>query len=169
MRSGRTGLWTKGIAGIRWSFTPTDQPLRRPLVSNPPGDRSTSTLAPASPYSYSAGQADRTVSVDHFNVATGTTPLTVRFKSGASVQLVLHTVDALRQFPRADGLDGTPRAYTGAVEVPRPVWLTLLQQPEEVRTFLMGTLGGRLFTTTDVQVTDRTMRIGVLGLTLGAR
>ncbi|MGP3683205.1 hypothetical protein ACTVZO_00530 [Streptomyces sp. IBSNAI002] len=168
LQDGRTGFWTKDLAASSWTFVPTDQPLQRPLMANPPEDRSSDTLAPAAP-SYAGAEADYVADVDGFHVASGATPLTVRFASGASLELVLHTVDALRQIPRAAGLDETPRAYTGAVEIPPTTRLTLEQQPSDVRAFVARELGTRRFTTTDVVVTRQTMRIAALDLSLDAR
>ncbi|MFF4704724.1 hypothetical protein ACWC4D_41425 [Streptomyces sp. NPDC001288] len=169
VKDGVTGLWRKGVRAPEWSFLSTGDPLQRPLLDNSPEDRSADTLAPPSPFSYAGSGEKYSAEVSGFQTSTGATPLDLRFHGGAALRLSLHTVDPLRQFPRADGLDGSPRAYDGALEVSRELLDSLSEQPREVRDFVTGTLGARRFTTTDVQVSTGSLRIPALGLSLFAR
>ncbi|MFJ4961813.1 hypothetical protein ACIP6P_05055 [Streptomyces sp. NPDC088729] len=169
VKDGATGLWRKEIRASAWSFTPTGQPLRGRKLDNTPEDRSTDTLAPPSPHSYAGNGDGYSAEAPGFRTATGATPLNLRFRSGATLKLTLQTVDPLRQFSRADGLDDKPRAYNGAVEVPQELLDNLSQQPPEVRDFVTDTLGARRFTTTGVDASTRSLRIAALGLNLAAR
>ena len=76
-------------------------------------------------------------------------------------ELILHSVDGLRQTPRGQGLDSDPRIYDGMIEVPPGQ-----SQDPRVRLFLEHELGGRRFTPTDTRATQRTLTIDALHVTL---
>ena len=42
----------------------------------------------------------------------------MRFPGGSGLALLLHSVDSIRQTPRAAGLDGNPRLMQGTIEAP---------------------------------------------------
>jgi len=59
-----------------------------------------------------------TLSVLNFNLACTPSQLIVRFPGGSGLALLLHSVDSIRQTPRAAGLDGNPRLMQGTIEAP---------------------------------------------------
>ncbi|MEU2242550.1 hypothetical protein ABZ572_24425 [Streptomyces sp. NPDC018338] len=163
--NGRTGYWRKALTASRWDFVETGEPLRGSLLQNAPDDRSTDTLAPASPFDYTGTQGQVTARVGAFDVAVAATPLLLR-AGGQELEVTLHTVDGLRQTVQAPGLTSQPRHFYGAVEIPQSVLDDLDAQQPELRGLIRDRLGSDRFTETEVVVTDRTMTIAALGLTL---
>ncbi|MET9215857.1 MULTISPECIES: hypothetical protein [unclassified Nocardia] len=167
---GRTGYWRKMLTDPAWSFVPTDQPLTGAALENSPISRATETLGPASPYDYlGAASQGWTAQVRSFDPAVSPTPLRVDFTDGTGVDLVLHTVDGLRQTPQQPGITGQPRVFDATIEVPQQLLATLDTQPVAVRDFVRNTLGGNRFTDTSVEVTDRALRLARWDLTLHRR
>ncbi|MFF6844865.1 hypothetical protein ACFY8X_39785 [Streptomyces tanashiensis] len=162
---GRSGFWHKALTDSGWSFTETGEPLRGRLLQNTPDDRSADTLVPASPYDYAGTRGGVTARVDAFAVAVTSTPLLLR-AGDRELTVTLHTVDGLRQSVQSPGLTSQPRVFYGTVEVPRSVLDDLDAQQPELRDLIRDRLGSARFTDTDVVVTDRTMTIARLGLTL---
>lgn len=162
---GRTGYWHKTLTATGWTFTETGQPLLGGLLQNTPDDRSADTLAPPSPYDYAGAQGELTARVTAFDVAVEDTPLLLGV-ADRSLSVTLHTVDGLRQSVQAPGLTSQPRHFYGTVEVPQSVLDDLHTQPPLLRDLVRDRLGSARFTDTDVVVTDRTMTIARLGLTL---
>ncbi|MFF7777728.1 hypothetical protein ACFZCG_25365 [Streptomyces tanashiensis] len=162
---GRTGYWHKALSAPGWDFTATGEPLRGRLLHNTPDDRSTDTLAPVSPYDYSGRQGEVTVRVDAFDVAVAGTPLTLQ-AGDRTLRVTLHTVDGLRQTRQTPGLTSQPRQFYGAIELPRSVLDDLDAQHPALSGLIRDRLGSARFTDTDVTVTDRTLTIAALGLTL---
>jgi hypothetical protein len=164
---GRTGYWTKQLTAADWGFVPTDQPLSGERLTNTADDRSVDPSVPASPYNYSGGSpAGWTAAVESFDIANSPTPLRLDFGDGVGLELVLHTVDALRQTPQSAGLTAQARHFDGTIEVPSDVLNSRAAQPGPIRDFIAGALGGRRFTDVGVDVTERDFRIDGLGLTL---
>ncbi|MFC9895971.1 hypothetical protein ACFVMC_19970 [Nocardia sp. NPDC127579] len=162
--AGHTGYWAKQLDAANWTFVPTGRPLTgTPLTgtSNP-----IDPSIPLSPYSYTGHSATGwSATVEHFDVANTPTPLRVRFADGTRLDLVLHTVDALRQTPQLPGISTQPRSFDGTLEIPREILDTLSTQPTPVRE-LVATLSGARFTDTPVVVTDTEFRIAAVDLTL---
>ncbi|MFJ5546173.1 hypothetical protein [Streptomyces sp. NPDC093225] len=162
---GFTGYWHKSLTASRWTFTATGRPLQGRLLRNTAEDRSADTLAPPSPYDYAGAQGGMTARVDAFDVAVEDTRLLLR-AGDEELRLTLHTVDGLRQSARAAGLTAQPRRFYGTVEVPQSVLDGPGAQHPLLRGLVQDLLGSARFTDTDVVVTDRTMTIARLGLTL---
>ena len=167
---GRTGYWRKMLSDPAWSFVPTDQPLAGAALQNSPANRSGETLGPPSPYDYQGASAlGWTARVRSFDQAVSATPLRIDFADGTGLDLVLHTVDGLRQTPQQPGITGQPRVFDGTVEVPQRLLDTLDAQPVAVREFVGNALGGHRFTDTSVDVTDSRFHVAMWDLTLHRR
>ncbi|MEV0295492.1 hypothetical protein [Nocardia sp. NPDC050710] len=164
---GRNGYWTKQLTAESWTFVSTDQPLAGTMLENTATDRSLDTLAAPSPYNYH-GVSTRgwSAGVRAFDVAVTPTPLRIDFGDGRQLDLILHTVDGLRQTPQRPGITSQPRHFDGTVEVPPQLLADLDTQPTVVRDFIRDILGGRRFTETSVDVTDTQFRIARLDPTL---
>ncbi|MRH92473.1 hypothetical protein GFY24_34495 [Nocardia sp. SYP-A9097] len=160
---GRNGYWTKQLAATRWSFVPTDRPLGGARLENTPDDRSVDPTVSVSPYSYAGGFAGVTASVESFDVASTPAPLRLDFADGGRLDLILHTVDALRQTPQQAGISAQPRHFDGTVEVPADVLNSLAAQPASIREYIASRLGGRRFSDTGVDVSESEFRIDALG------
>lgn len=164
---GRTGYWTKQLTGDEWRFVPTDQPLSGERLDNTADDRSADPSVPASLYGYAGrSPAGWTAAIDSFDIASSPTPLRVDFGNGVALDLILHTVDALRQTPQPAGLTGQARHFDGTIEVPADALNSVAAQPGPISDFVAGALGGRRFVDTGVDVTDHDFRIDGLGVTL---
>ncbi|MFI7664633.1 hypothetical protein [Nocardia sp. NPDC049526] len=165
--NGRSGYWTKQLTAEQWSFIPTGRPLAGQLLENTAADRTRDTLAAPSPYSYT-GRSDRgwTITIDSFDIAVTPTPLRLDFGGDVELDLILHTVDGLRQLPQQRGISDQPRHLDGTVEVPPEILNSLADQPEPIRHFITEQLGGRRFTDTDVTVTTQSFGVAGLGSVL---
>ncbi len=126
-RDGATGYWHKPIDARSWAFTHTGAALTSPIIANPPTDTSAQTLAAPSLSAYRATLPTRgpvagyVLSVREFAWAVSARTATVTAPNGVSFPVVLHTIDGLRQLPRAAGLSAEPRDMYGAIElVPGP-------------------------------------------------
>ncbi|WP_156094779.1 hypothetical protein [Nocardia lijiangensis] len=164
---GRNGFWTKQLTDEAWTFVPTDQPLVGTPLDNPPTNRSLDTLAAPSPYDYQ-GVSPRgwSAQVREFDVAATPTPLRIELNDGSGVDLILHTVDGLRQTPQRPGITSQPRHFDGTIELSPELLASLDAQSEAVRDFVRNVLGGNRFTDTAVVVTDTGFHIARLDLTL---
>ncbi|MCP2316883.1 hypothetical protein APR12_002223 [Nocardia amikacinitolerans] len=165
--SGRNGYWAKQLTADSWTFVPTDQPLVGTVLENSPTDRSLDTLVAPSPFDYE-GVATQgwSARVRTFDVAVTPTPLRIDFGDGKQLNLVLHTVDGLRQTPQLSGISSQPRHLDGTIESPPELLAGLDAQPAEVRDFVRNVLRGSRFTETSVVVTDTRFHIDRLDLTL---
>ncbi|MEV0855930.1 hypothetical protein [Nocardia fluminea] len=110
-----------------------------------------------------------TARIQSFDPAVSPTPLRIEFGDGSGLDVVLHTVDGLRQAPQLPGITGQPRFFDGTIEVPRELLASADAQPSAVRDFLRNTLGGRRFTETTVDVTDARFHLALSDLTLYRR
>ncbi|MTE15265.1 hypothetical protein [Nocardia aurantiaca] len=167
VESGRTGYWVKELTADHWDFVPTDQPLVGHLLENTAADHSVDDTVGASPYTY-AGRTSSgvTVRVDSFDLAVSPTPLRLEFADGSRLDLILHTVDGLRQTVQQSGITDQPRGFDGTLEIPADILASLPDQPAQVREFLQTTLAARHFTDTPVRVTANEFILDNLGLTL---
>jgi hypothetical protein len=100
-----------------WTFHATGLPLQGRPLRNPAADTSRIGLARGEDHRYvMRGDTARGVLRD-FNVYCSPAHLKVR-EGGRTKRYLLHTADALRQSPRARGLDDTPREQYAALEGP---------------------------------------------------
>ncbi|MEV0550927.1 hypothetical protein AB0H98_29350 [Nocardia salmonicida] len=167
---GRTGFWHKTLTDESWTFVATDQPLSGAVLENSPVNRAQETLGPVSPYDYQGVSSQGwTARIQSFDPAVSPTPLRLEFDDGIGLDIVLHTVDGLRQTPQQPGITGQPRFFDGTVEVSQELLATLDTQPPAVRDFVRNTLGGHRFTDTSVDVTDARFHLALTDLTLNRR
>ncbi|WP_405150825.1 hypothetical protein OG308_14545 [Nocardia salmonicida] len=167
---GRTGFWHKTLTDESWTFVATDQPLSGAVLENSPVNRAQETLGPVSPYDYQGVSSQGwTARIQSFDPAVSPTPLRLEFGDGSGLDIVLHTVDGLRQTPQQPGITGQPRFFDGTVEVSQELLATLDTQPPAVRDFVRNTLGGHRFTDTSVDVTDARFHLALTDLTLNRR
>ncbi|NUS43489.1 MAG: hypothetical protein HOQ24_07370 [Mycobacteriaceae bacterium] len=117
--SGRNGFWHKPIdPRARWAFTPTDEPLRAPLLDNPARDTSATTLAPLSGIGYDyRDPAGWTLSARDFDYASDT--MALRLCSARRVCATVHgeLAPTLRVGRQPDGLSEIPRDYQGILSI----------------------------------------------------
>ena len=118
VRDGRVGYWHKDVAAARWLFTATGGPLPGTELANPADDSSGRDLAVSEDRRYTGLAGKDRITVPSFNAYCTPTPVRVRLGTGERFTLRLHTVDNIRQFTRARGLDATPRMFNGTLEVP---------------------------------------------------
>ncbi|WP_194820359.1 hypothetical protein [Nocardia sp. XZ_19_385] len=162
--AGRTGYWTKQLTANEWTFVATDQPLSGTRLPN--GSAPVDPSIPPSAYSYTGKSATGwTASIEHFDVANTPTPLRMTFGDGTQLDLILHTVDGLRQTPQLPGITTQPRHFDGTIEVPQDILASLSRQPAPIRD-LINALADSRFTDTAVVVTETEFRVGVLNLAL---
>ncbi|MFE7799327.1 hypothetical protein [Nocardia sp. NPDC057440] len=164
---GRNGYWTKQLTDESWTFFGTDQPLAGTVLENSPADHSLDTLAAPSPYDYDGISAQGwRAQVHTFDVAVTPTPLRIDFGDGKQLDLILHTVDGLRQMPQRPGISSQPRYFDGTIELSAELLAGLDAQPAVVREFIRNVLGGNRFTETSVDVTATRFHIALVDLTL---
>jgi hypothetical protein len=165
---GRTGYWEKDIiktSSAAWRFHRTGLPLSARRLDNPQRDTTRVGLGAASGVRF-AGRADgMKVAVEGYDVHC--TPSTLKLTAaGKSVDLVLHSVDALRGTVQSHALDADPRGQSGNVEVPRAVLAHLADQPAAIRAFITTTLKARRFTDVSLSVTRSALDVAELHWTL---
>ncbi|AZA09713.1 hypothetical protein [Corynebacterium pseudopelargi] len=170
---GRTGYWHKQLFDANWSFTPTDAPLEAALLENSPSDRSSDTLAPPSPYSYS-GELSPGVQLDIDAFSYASPKREVQLRIGQRVYpLILHTVDgrlgtalSMRMLPgegefgaRPAGLvEAVPRNYAAAFEVPDTTKAAAAHDLE-LQAFLANYLAGEQFHQVYLKVVPSQMEV----------
>ncbi|MFE3445091.1 hypothetical protein ACFXNW_18830 [Nocardia sp. NPDC059180] len=165
---GRNGYWVKQLIDESWTFVHTDQPLGGTRLENPPTDRSLDTLAAPSPYNYAGvSRHGWSARIDTFDVAVTPTPLRILFDDGNQLDLILHTVDGLRQTPQQPGISDQPRGFDGTIELPAATLADLDGQPTAVRDFIRDLLGAHRFTSTSIEVTSTGFHMAQLDLTMG--
>ena len=149
-RRGRAGWWEKGIAERRWRFIRGGVP--------PAGRRLPLRPAPrpfaADDRRYAGTIGGAPAEIVDFNPECSPAKLRVQVAPGATLDLILHSSDGLRQETRARGLDDTPREYNGAVEVP----LELRALDPRLRAWVDTHLGGRRITTAPIAATQTRIR-----------
>ncbi len=155
---GRAGYWEKSINGSAWRFVEDRRVGVGTELKNPQADRSGAALAPADADVWVRGDGGGFGAfVPQFSSACSPSSLRIRPNDGGRpVNLVLHTVDALRQEPRGEGLDGNPRPQLATIEVPPTV-------SSADRARLPGGLGSRRFTTFDLSATAKSFTLPGLG------
>jgi hypothetical protein len=156
--AGMRGFWEKALTDRSWHFARTGETLGARAVRN--GGRA--PLGPSADRRY-AGDA---VSVPDFDLACSPARLDVRLAGGRRLALTLHTVDAIRQTPRAAGLDSNPRLVQGTIEAPPSV---LTSTDPAVKAFVAQYLTGGRFTQAPIEATMGSLVFKDQGWTLSAR
>ncbi|HYF26846.1 MAG TPA: hypothetical protein VD931_13980, partial [Baekduia sp.] len=157
-RRGRAGWWEKPLAAparAAWRFVATGgAPSGRPLSwrGRPPGAPAPEALR------YAGTIAGAPAEVRDLHPECSPATLRVHVAPDLPLDLVLHTSDGLRQETRAAGLDGTPREYNGALEIPAGVFATLGERDPRLRAWVAEHLGGRRISTAPVAVTRTRLR-----------
>jgi hypothetical protein len=140
--AGYRGFWEKPITAPAWRFVSTGQTLGHAFRIRRPAP-----LGPSANRRY-AGDG---ITVPDFNLACSPARLEVRLSgSTRRLALALHTVDAIRQSPRAAGLDGNPRLVQGMIEAPPSV---LASTDAAVHAFVAHYLTGGRFTSAPIEAT----------------
>jgi len=121
LRGGHVGFWHKDVRARSWGFTATGGGLVGTVLPNPPGDASKRSLAASGDRAYAGRVGGARISVTDFNPYCTPAAVRVRLPGGERLNLLLHTVDNIRQSPRARGLDDIPRFYNGMLEIPSRV------------------------------------------------
>jgi hypothetical protein len=161
--AGPGGFWEKALTARSWRFVRTGQTLGRPL---PARGRARARLAPSTDRPFAMASPRLEVVVPDFNLACSPARLHVRLAAGERVALTLHSVDAIRQTPRAAGLDGEPRLVQGTIEAPASV---LGSADPAVRAFAARYLTGGRFTDAPIDATSGALVFKDQGWTLRAR
>jgi hypothetical protein len=156
IRHGHTGYWQRDIASparAGWRFVRTDLPLAGRRIRNPARNTSARNLGESEDAPYSMRPGGLTGRIANFNVYCSPARLKMRIDRDSAARLTLHTVDAIRQTPRARGLDSDPRLIQGTVEAgPR----VLRSRDPDVRAFAARYLEGR-FTDARIDATKRVL------------
>jgi hypothetical protein len=144
-----TGVWEKALTDTTWRFVATGLALRGHPVSR--SGQPARFLADDRRFRGTIGGA--TVTARDVNPDCSPAHLQVTVAPGASLDLLLHLTDGLRQETRAQGLDDTPREYNGALEVLGFGHLAPLAQA-----WVDANLKGQRITTTPVALTTTRLR-----------
>lgn len=118
VRDEQVGYWHKDIRAPQWSFTATGGSLVGTVLDNPPLNTSRLELGPSEDLRFRGSVPGATITIANFNVYCTPSKVKVTLASGHAFALTLHTVDNIREFRRARGLDGKPRMFNGTLEVP---------------------------------------------------
>ena len=154
--AGPDGFWEKPLTGRAWTFVRTGVTLGQPVKLRRPAP-----LAPKLDARYAT--ADGSVAVPNFNLACSPARLEVNLPGGRRLDLTLHTVDAIRQSPRAAGLDDQPRLTQGTIEA-RP---SILNSTDPVvHEFVARYLTGGRFTSAPIEATKGALVFKDQGWTL---
>ena len=119
-RHGETGYWERDVAdppSAGWRFHATGLPLSGRPLRNPAADTSARGLARGEDHRYAMSGDPISGVLRDYNVYCSPAHLRIR-EHGTAKRYLLHTADALRQAPRARGLDDQPREQYGALEGP---------------------------------------------------
>jgi hypothetical protein len=119
-RDGRTGYWERDVAdppSAGWRFHATGLPLQGRPLRNPSQDTSRIGLARGEDHRYVMHGEGTSGVLRDYNVYCSPSHLKVR-EGGKTTRYLLHSVDGLRQAPRARGLDDQPREQYAALEGP---------------------------------------------------
>ena len=142
--AGRGGFWEKPVTAPAWRFVRDGRTLGHPLPR-----RHRSLLAPSVDRPYALAAPELRATIPNFNLACSPARLDVVPVGGPPIALTLHTVDSIRQTPRAAGLDDHPRLLQGTIEAPPTV---LASRNPVVHAFVARYLTGR-FTQAPIDAT----------------
>jgi hypothetical protein len=122
VRSGKVGYWHKDVRASTWSFTSTGGKLVGSVLDNPSKDTSKIDLGSSEDRRYRGSVGNGiVVTIPDFNTYCTPARVVVKLAGGRTIELKLHTVDNIREFRRARGLDADPRMFNGTIEVPAAV------------------------------------------------
>lgn len=158
---GRTGYWQKDISARAWRFVPTYRTLTGTRLENPTASSSARGLLPSEDRAYSGSSNGARLTVPDFNTYCSPSRLKVALPTGESFTLTLHTVDIIRQTPRARGLDTNPRRVEGTLSIPD----ALRTGDPEIAAFV-NALGPGRFVQADMDATTGTLTFPHRGWTL---
>jgi len=164
-RSGRVGWWERDIAQpakAGWAFHATGGSLRGRALGTPRHAR-TRDLGRSEDRRYVLRGDGFTAELTGFNPYCSPTLLSVKVGGFAPFDLALHTADALRQTPRARGLDSEPREQYGTVGIPLR---ELARRPAPVRAFVTQNFGSARFKAVTVYATASSVYLQQPGWTL---
>jgi len=142
--AGPGGFWEKPLTAPAWRFVSSGRTLGRALPRH-----HGALLAPSADRRYALAGPGLRATVPNFNLACSPARLDVVPAGGPPIELTLHTVDSIRQTPRAAGLDDNPRVLQGTIEAPAAV---LTSRDPAVRAFVARYLTGR-FTQAPIDAT----------------
>lgn len=169
--AGHTGYWEKDVVALdpaAWRFVPTGAPLLGTPVDNVAGDASDRVLGPPGDARYvrpRQGTEPYVVEIPDFSITCSPATLRVRFDSGRVLDLALHVVDRIRTEPRAAGLDATPRAASGTIEVTDAARRAAAGDAA-AEALLRGPLGERRFTGAEISATTHEVDLSGIGWAL---
>src|SRR3954471_2938882 len=143
--AGPDGFWEKPLTGRAWTFVRTGATLGRPVRLRRPA-----RLAPRLDAAHATPRGEASVTVPNFTLACSPARMEVRLAGGRRLDLTLHTVDAIRQSPRAAVLHGPPRLTQGTIEA-RPG--IVASTDPVVHDFVARYLTGGRFTSAPIEAT----------------
>lgn len=150
-----TGFWERDIAGGAWTFTATGEPLvGRELPLEPAGQLDTEDV------NYSGMVEGWPAEVLSFNPYCSPATLRIDPPDAEPLDLVLHSVDGLRQERRGRGLDDDARGYRMAIEIPHATWDARATLTPPVRAFVERLFAASRFVDGPMTATLSTLRIG---------
>lgn len=185
---GHTGFYERDIAaaeGEPWVFHRTDQPLVGRYIDNLASDAAPVDLAPPEDLAFARGMAslpglspeappsgmsldDWAAEIPDFNAYCSPSVLRVHLSPASSIELVLHTTEALRGEVRLGrGLDDDPRPRNGTIEIPASLLDGLATLDAKAARFLDHYLydpGGSAFTEVAVAATRHEVRLTGAGI-----
>lgn len=160
---GQTGYWEKDVSEPAWHFVVTGDPIGGHELANPRKDTSARGLAPSQDRRYVRAGEDWSGELPDFNWLCPPSRLRVTPSGGRPFTLLVRVLDTIRQLPRAEGLDDTPRELKGVVEVPKALLDGLASRDAATRDFITGTLQGKRFTEITLDATLRELSVRELG------
>lgn len=155
---GHTGHWEKDVRADAWSFVRTDAPLRGtllPRLGSPPSEPEDLL------YEGVVGDLRYPAEIADFNPYCSPATLRVYAFGGETFDLIVHSVDGLRQERRARGLDDLARGYRSAIEVPLALWERREMLRPDLRDFFERWFGASRFLDGPLTATESTIVIGV--------
>lgn len=153
---GRTGYFEKTLDASNWRFVETGDALQ-----GTPLPRAADDPVPPADLRFDGTVEGWPASVLDFNAFCSPATLRIAPPDAEPFDLVLHSIDGLRQERRGAGLDGDARGYRSALEVPAALWDARAQLEPRVRAFLERWFAESRFLDGPMTVTRSTLRIGV--------
>ena len=162
--SGHTGYWEKDYHDMNpadWKFSRTDRPLRGMLLDNRQHDSSLDDAAPSENAYFSRNMNELAALAMHpqigddsdwagelpdFNFYCPPQTLRIWFAPGQHLDLILHTIDSIRQVASGRGLGTLSRDFNGDIEIPAQTFANLAALPAKSREFIQLYLKGKRYT-----------------------
>lgn len=185
--AGHNGYWEKDYPDMdasHWNFVRTDRPLRGTLLDNRPYDSSLDDAGPSEDASFArnmdqlaalathaqvAGDDDWAGELPDFNFYCPPQTLRIWFVPDQHLDLILHTIDVIRQLPIARGLTATPRNFNGDIEIPADTFAALDALPAKSRQFIALYLKDQRHTGVKLSGTDTRITIKDFGWQFDSR